>query len=236
MQKVNVVLMVLLTLVTFGIYAIFWHAKRRGEMVRAGADVPTTWLVIIPLVNLYYYYKFSMGSEKVTDGKLNGLLMFVLYLVFSYIAMILIQLEFNKLAESGGPAMQGATAGPQPVAPADASGVPAPEVASASSDASSSSMSEQPADSQSPSVASESAVVAPSEPQVASAQPAESEPSGLAQPSASAGMPSSEESATTQAPEQPVVPSPSVEESQAGVMPSDSDNSDPMNPPTQPVA
>ena len=65
MTQKNPVVVLVLTFVTLGIYGIIWIARTRGEMVARGAQIPTTWLIIIPFVNLFYYWKWSKGVEHV---------------------------------------------------------------------------------------------------------------------------------------------------------------------------
>jgi Domain of unknown function (DUF4234) len=99
MQKRNPIAVVLLTLVTFGIYGIYWEVVTKGEMVKKGADIPTAWLIIVPIANLWWAYKYCMGVEKVTNGKMSGVLALVLMLVLSYVGIGIIQDAFNKIEE-----------------------------------------------------------------------------------------------------------------------------------------
>jgi hypothetical protein len=84
-----------LTLITFGIYGLVWQVKTKNEMNALGADIPTAWLLIIPFVNYYWLWKYSQGVEKVTNGKLSGVLAFVLLFLVGVIGMAIIQNEFN---------------------------------------------------------------------------------------------------------------------------------------------
>lgn len=43
----------LLPLITFGIYQIVWYVKTKNEMNQLGATIPTAWLVIVPIVNIW---------------------------------------------------------------------------------------------------------------------------------------------------------------------------------------
>lgn len=100
MKNRNVAAVVLLPFVTFGIYGIYWFVKTKGELNQNGADIPTAWLLIIPFVNYYWMWKYYEGAEKVTSGKVNGVLMFVLHLlVTSIISVAICQDSYNKLAE-----------------------------------------------------------------------------------------------------------------------------------------
>lgn len=99
-----------LSLITFGIYAIVWQVKTKNEMNKLGATIPTAWLMIVPIVSLYWMWKYCEGVEKVTGGKLSAILAFVLLFVLGVIGMAIIQNEFNKVAP-------GAAAAPVPPAP-----------------------------------------------------------------------------------------------------------------------
>jgi len=99
MTKRSPIAVILLTLFTFGIYGIYWEVVTKGEMVRKGADIPTAWLIIIPIANLWWAYKYCMGVEKVTNGKMSGVLALVLMLVLSIVGLGIIQDSFNKVDE-----------------------------------------------------------------------------------------------------------------------------------------
>jgi len=101
-----------LPFVTFGIYGLVWEVKTKNEMKALGADIPTAWLLIVPIANLYWLWKYSAGVEKVTGGKMSGVLAFVLLFLLGMIGAAILQNEFNKVGDS--PAV--ADAGPAPVA------------------------------------------------------------------------------------------------------------------------
>lgn len=86
-----------LALITLGIYSIYWEVKTKGEMVKRGADIPTAWLIIIPIVNIWWLWKYSEGVEKVTDGKMQGVIAFILLFVLGSIGQAIIQDGFNKV-------------------------------------------------------------------------------------------------------------------------------------------
>ncbi len=100
MQKRSPLTVMLLVLVTIGIYGIVWLVKTKGEMVEKGAEIPTAWLLIIPLANIYWLWKYSQGVGHVTGGKTDPILAFVLLWLLGLIGMGIIQNEFNnKVAE-----------------------------------------------------------------------------------------------------------------------------------------
>ncbi len=78
MEKRSLAAVVILPFVTFGIYAIYWFVKTKGELNNKGAEIPTAWLLIVPFVNIYWLWKYFEGAEKVTNGKANAILNFLL--------------------------------------------------------------------------------------------------------------------------------------------------------------
>jgi hypothetical protein len=96
MTKRSVVAVILLSIVTLGIYALVWMVKTKGEMVKCGADIPTAWLLIVPIASIYWMWKFAGGVEHVTRGKMSQVISFVLMFVLGLIGMAIIQAELNK--------------------------------------------------------------------------------------------------------------------------------------------
>ncbi|MSO79368.1 MAG: DUF4234 domain-containing protein [Acidimicrobiia bacterium] len=105
----------LLSFFTLGIYGLVWTVKTKGEMNKLGADIPTAWLGIIPLVNIYWFWKYCQGVEKVTGGRLGTILAFVVVLLLGFIGYAIVQDAFNKV---GAPAAPSAAATPPPPPPA----------------------------------------------------------------------------------------------------------------------
>jgi hypothetical protein len=96
-KKRSPVAVLLLPFVTFGIYSLYWLVKTKGEMKALGADIPTAWLIIVPLVNFWWYWKYCKGVEHVTNGKLNGALAFIGFLAIGFIMSAIVQDSFNNL-------------------------------------------------------------------------------------------------------------------------------------------
>jgi hypothetical protein len=117
MKQRNVAAVLFLTLFTFGIYGIVWSVKTKNEMNKLGAQIPTAWLIIIPLVNIWWMWKYSEGVEKVTSGKLSTVMAFVLWFLLGVIGMMIIQYEFNKMGSAAPVADGAAPAGAMPPAP-----------------------------------------------------------------------------------------------------------------------
>jgi RNA polymerase subunit RPABC4/transcription elongation factor Spt4 len=88
----------ILSVVTLGIYYIYWLVKTKNEMVVLGADIPTAWLLIIPFVNFYFYWKYSEGAQYISSHSVDGVLLFILFIVFFPAAIYLTQKEINRHA------------------------------------------------------------------------------------------------------------------------------------------
>lgn len=116
MKQRNPAAVFLLALITFGIYGIYWEVKTKGELKQQGADIPTAWLIIIPLANLYWLWKYALGVEQVSKGKISAVLVLILMLLLSIVGMAILQSEFNKLGEApaGGALPPTPPAGPTP--------------------------------------------------------------------------------------------------------------------------
>jgi len=103
MKKRSVVAVLLLTLCTFGIYALIWHVKTKNEMVQHGADIPTAWLLIIPIANLYWIWKWCGGIEHITREKMTAPVAFLLHAFLPMIGMMILQDTMNKAVDRGLP-------------------------------------------------------------------------------------------------------------------------------------
>ena len=104
MKKRSVAAVLLIPFITLGIYAIVWYVRTKNEMNALGAKIPTAWLMIIPIVNIYWAWKWSEGVDHVTQKALNAALAFVLIILLGPIGAAIIQSHFNKLASTPAPA------------------------------------------------------------------------------------------------------------------------------------
>src|SRR5690606_14941331 len=106
MTKRSVVAVLVLSLVTFSIYSIIWLVKTKNEMNTQGANIPTAWLLLVPIVNLWWLWKYSGGVEHVTRGKTSQVISFVVLWLLGGISFLpigsaILQDGFNKVADQG---------------------------------------------------------------------------------------------------------------------------------------
>ncbi len=104
-KKRNMLAQVFLTIITLGIYTIYWFYQVACEMKDIANDTqasPGLWTVLffIPFGSFYSVYKFSELYEKISVEHFNKWLMFVLYLVFAPAVWFIVQVDLNKRADA----------------------------------------------------------------------------------------------------------------------------------------
>jgi len=97
MTQRSPVTMFLLGLFTLGIYHIFWQAGTSGEMDARVADIPTTWMLTIPILNLIWVWNYCQGVATVTNGAMSGGTAFIIYLLAGSLTPSIFQSQFNKV-------------------------------------------------------------------------------------------------------------------------------------------
>ena len=98
-MKNSVAKVVILSIVTLGIYGLIWFVSTKTEMNKRGATIPTAWMILIPIVGgPLWMWKWAGGVEKVTNGKQSQAMAFIMVFVLSVIGMAIVQSEFNKVA------------------------------------------------------------------------------------------------------------------------------------------
>lgn len=97
MTKRNPLVVLLLSFVTCGFYMVYWAVVNKEELVKKGADIPTCWLIIIPIISLFWAWKFCMGLEKVTNGKVSGIVAFLLLVFGCGLGPTIIQYMMNQV-------------------------------------------------------------------------------------------------------------------------------------------
>ncbi|MEX0940218.1 MAG: DUF4234 domain-containing protein [Candidatus Babeliales bacterium] len=99
MTSRNLWQMIILILITLGIYPIYWLVATKIELNKLGAQIPTAWLLIIPFVNLYFLYKFAEAfAIYVLKDKTQIAAYFLLITLLWPIGEIIYQDQINKKA------------------------------------------------------------------------------------------------------------------------------------------
>jgi len=94
----NILLIYILGFITLGIYFLYWVVSTKEDINSLGAKIPTAWLLIIPIANFYWAYRYCEGfSERVKKDD-NTILWFFLYIFVGIIMPAIVQSELNKIA------------------------------------------------------------------------------------------------------------------------------------------
>ncbi|HET9174424.1 MAG TPA: DUF4234 domain-containing protein [Candidatus Saccharimonadales bacterium] len=115
MKKRNPIVVFLLSFITLFIYSWYWQVKTKGEMNKLGEKIPTAFIWLIPIVgSIWWTWKYSEGVEHVTQGKMSGVLAFVVLWLLGPIGNAIVQDSFNKV--DGVVAVADTSVATQPVA------------------------------------------------------------------------------------------------------------------------
>lgn len=90
---------VLLTVVTFGLYTIYWSYSTAKQLDRGTDASLTPILAIIPLVNVIAAWQISKAGEAVTDQ--SRVILFVLFVFFAPLTWYWVQSGMNDVAAGG---------------------------------------------------------------------------------------------------------------------------------------
>jgi len=101
----NPVLVIVFSIITLGIYSIYWLVSTTNELRKVTSSAPNPWfllLVLVPLVNifvvLWYYWQYSVAIGEISN--FESWLLFILWLLVSPAAMVIAQIELNKKAQA----------------------------------------------------------------------------------------------------------------------------------------
>lgn len=86
----------LLPLVTFAIYSLVWEVKTKNELNAAGSAIPTAWLLIVPIANYVWIWKYAAGVEQFTNKAMSQVAAFWLLALLGPIGAAVVQNSFNQ--------------------------------------------------------------------------------------------------------------------------------------------
>ena len=101
----NPALVIVFSIITLGIYGIYWLVSTTNELRRITSSAPNPWLLLlllVPAINIFvgfwYYWKYSKAIGEISD--FEPVLLFVLWIIISPVAMIIAQIQLNKKAQA----------------------------------------------------------------------------------------------------------------------------------------
>lgn len=96
MKKRNPFVVFLLVVITVSIYYVVWFDYTARDMKKRGADIPSTWILFIPVLYLWVMWRWSVEANKTTK-KLNP---FAIFLIMHFLWLIgpsIMQHYFNSV-------------------------------------------------------------------------------------------------------------------------------------------
>jgi hypothetical protein len=97
LKERNVVLVYLLGIFTLGIYFIYWYVQTKREInENFDASIPTCWLLIIPIANIYWMFKYAEAYSLYVIKDDDKILWALLFILVGIIVPALVQIELNK--------------------------------------------------------------------------------------------------------------------------------------------
>jgi len=97
MKQRSPAVVILLTIVTLGIYALVWYVMTKEELNARGANIPTAWILIIPFIGgPLFIWKYASGVETVT--KQSAPVTFLMLFLLGFIGMAIVQSNYNKIS------------------------------------------------------------------------------------------------------------------------------------------
>ncbi len=99
-----------LMIITLGIYSIYWFYQTACELAYIDKDEtanPALWTVLlfIPFGQIFSWYFYTGLYERMTMGKMNRWLLFVLWIVFCPAVWFIVQSDLNSRATYGLPGL-----------------------------------------------------------------------------------------------------------------------------------
>ncbi len=98
-------MVIILSLVTLGIYGLIWYHQTRGELLekKVADKIMSPWLILIPLAGpilfIVFLWQYAGAVEKVTNGKYSRGVAFLLLWLIGFIGQGLIQGAYNEVGE-----------------------------------------------------------------------------------------------------------------------------------------
>ena len=97
-KEKNILAVYLLAIFTLGVYAVVWSVKSKRDINSLGGDIPNSFLMFVPVVNIYWIYKYSEGFACHVKKDDNTILYFLVSFFVGFVTPFIVQSELNKHA------------------------------------------------------------------------------------------------------------------------------------------
>jgi len=107
----NIFLVYLFMIITLGIYYVYWIVSTKRDINSKGAKIPNAILLIIPIVNLWWLWKYIDGWSKVIKKDDSTIKWFFIFFFIHPLMPGFVQSGLNKVAAGPTPQVESS---PQP--------------------------------------------------------------------------------------------------------------------------
>ncbi|MCK4896783.1 MAG: DUF4234 domain-containing protein [Candidatus Heimdallarchaeota archaeon] len=94
-RKRNPLLVLILIIITFGVYGLVWIVKTKNEMNELGAKILTAWFIIIPILQIYWFWRYCESFSNVTQ-KIDAVVLFLIAIIFYPAFVWIVQSGLNE--------------------------------------------------------------------------------------------------------------------------------------------
>lgn len=95
------------SLLSLGLYTVYWHFQMRHEIRSFGGEVPSPWIQFVPVVNLWFFYRFIDAAVQSLPRMQHSWLHVVFHVVFPWFSAGLVQHRVNEYYEQAVPVSDG---------------------------------------------------------------------------------------------------------------------------------
>jgi cytochrome bd-type quinol oxidase subunit 2 len=103
-KRRNLLAMVLLMIVTLGIYGVYWYYQTSKELIEATGEKanPVLWtlLLFIPPIHVLSFWFYSQAFGRFSRQGTPAWLIFLLFVFLPFLAWIPVQIELNEAADA----------------------------------------------------------------------------------------------------------------------------------------
>ena len=75
----------MIVMLSAAVAAVVWHLvwliKTKGELTKLGADIPSSWLLVVPLMNFYFLYRYFTEIERLSRKAVKLKTLFVAFCI-----------------------------------------------------------------------------------------------------------------------------------------------------------
>ncbi len=96
----SIIMVYILSIITLGFYGIYWIISTKRDINSLGADIPNCLLMFIPVVHIFWVYKYSEGYSCYVKKDNQPLLWTAISLFIGFVLPFFVQKSLNEYANA----------------------------------------------------------------------------------------------------------------------------------------